>query len=102
NSSNQLISGAGVNFTSTSGGIQTVQTAAGSASATPIPAGVTDANGVAQASLSTPGDPTNRSITVTAMSGSTTATIAVSVVGTKLTVTGTNSLILNAMASYTI
>ena len=102
NASNQLIAGAGVNFTSSSGAIQAVQTAAGTSGTNKVAAGITDSNGVAQALLSTPRDSTNRTITVTATSGATFATITANVIGTKLSVTGPANLILNAIATYTV
>ncbi len=99
---NQLVPGAAIDFTSTSGGILPVQTTAGSAGTTQVAAGITDQNGEAQAQVSTAGDPTNRTITVTATSGGATAKINVSVVGTSLTVTGASSLIQGASATYTV
>ena len=66
------------------------------------PAGTTDANGQAQATLSTPGDNTNRNITVTASVGSTSSTIVIGVVGTKLSLTGPANLIQGSAGTYTI
>ena len=83
NASNQLVPGATVSFSASSGAI------------TPASA-VTDSNGSATATLSTPGDQTDRTITVTATVGSTTNTVNVSVVGTSLILTGPSSLILNS------
>jgi hypothetical protein len=97
---NQLVPGAAIDFISSSGGILPVQTTAGAANA--VTGGITDQNGEAQASLSTAGDPTNRTIKVTATSGGATATISVDVVGTSLTVTGASSLIEGASATYTV
>jgi hypothetical protein len=99
---NQLIPGAVIDFIASSGGILPVQTTAGSTGTTQVAAGTTDANGIAQATLTTPGDYTNRSITVTAVSGGTSATINVSVVGTTLTVSGESNLVSGASAVYTI
>lgn len=100
NASNQLVSGATVNFTSTSGGITAVQTTAGVAAS--VAAGTTDANGAAAATLTTAGDPTNRTITVTAQVGATTGTVTVAVVGTTLTITGPGSLIQGDAGTYTV
>lgn len=100
NSSNQLVPNVAVAFSATSGAIVPVQTTAGAAANPAVPAGTTDLNGQAQATLSTPGDPTNRSITVTATVGSTTGTIVVTVVGTTLSLTGPSSLIKGAQGSF--
>jgi hypothetical protein len=102
NASNQLVPGAVIDFLATSGGILPVQTTAGSAGTNKVSAGTTDANGEAQAQLTTPGDFANRSITVTANSGGATSSITVNVVGTALTVTGAANLISGASATYTI
>jgi hypothetical protein len=99
---NQLIPGAAIDFISSSGGILPVQTTAGSSGQTQVPAGTTDANGEAQAQVSTAGDPTNRTITVTATSGGASASISVSVVGTSLTLAGATSLVQNASSTYTV
>jgi len=56
---------------------------------------VTNANGIATATLSAGTDPTNRTITVTATAGTATAQVAVSVTGTTLTLTGPSNLVLN-------
>jgi hypothetical protein len=76
---NQLVPGAAIDFTSTSGGILPVQTTSGSTSS--VAAGITDENGEAQAQVSTAGDPTNRTLTITATSAGATATINVTVIG---------------------
>jgi hypothetical protein len=100
--SNQLVPGAVIDFIASSGGILPVQTTAGSTGTTKVAAGTTDANGIAQATLTTPGDFANRSITVTAISGGATATIDVSVVGTTLTLTGASTLISGDSGTYTV
>ena len=64
---NNLIPGAVVTFTASSGGIAVTQ-------------GTTDASGAAKATLSTAADPTVRTIVVTAKTGSLTATVNVPVV----------------------
>jgi hypothetical protein len=87
--SNNVVPGVTVAFQSTSGSLVVTQA-------------VTDATGVAKASLDAGNDPTNRSITVTATAGTATANVAVLVTGTTITITGPNSLILNQSANYTI
>jgi hypothetical protein len=101
NASNQLVTGAAVSFSATSGGITPVATTAGAAATPAVAAGTTDSNGIAAATLSPAGDPTNRTITVTATLGSTTATVSVGVTGTALTVGGPTSLIQGAAGTYT-
>jgi hypothetical protein len=68
--------------------------------------GTTDASGRALATLSTAGDPTNRSITVTATvtEGGVTLSdsVTVSVIGTQLTVTGPSNLVLGDTTTYTV
>jgi hypothetical protein len=86
---NNFVSGATVQFTSTSGGLTVTQA-------------VTDVNGAATATLSAAGDPTNRTITVTASVGSASVTLAVPVVGTALSVTGASSLVLASIGTYNV
>jgi hypothetical protein len=102
NASNALLSGVTVSFAATSGAVVAVPTAAGAAATPPVTAGTTDANGEAQATFSTPGDDSNRSITITATAGTSSATITVSVVGTKLSLTGPASLIQGSQGTYTV
>lgn len=102
NASNQLVPGAMVNFSASSGAIVPVQTTAGAAASPFVAAGTTDANGQAQATLSTPGDPSDRSITVTASVGSTTSALVVAVVGTTLSLTGPTSLIDGATGTFSV
>lgn len=99
---NQLLSGVPVSFSASSGAIKPIQTTAGATAN--VPAGTTDANGQAQATVSTAGDPTNRTITVTAglANGSTTATVTVTVIGTSLAVTGPTSMILANAGTFTV
>jgi hypothetical protein len=89
---NNVIPGVVVSFVSTSGVLQVTQA-------------MTDATGAALATLSpgldTPGK-TNRTITVTATAGAATASIAVSVVGTTLSVKGSPTLVLNSSGTYTV
>lgn len=101
NASNQLVTGATVAFSATSGGITPVTTTAGGAATPVVPAGTTDANGIAAASLTPAGDPTNRSITVTATVGSTQSTVTVAVNGTAMTLDGPTSLIQGGSGQYT-
>jgi hypothetical protein len=89
-----------VNFTATSGGIAATTTTAGAAAT--VPAGTTDAQGTAAAILSIAGDPSNRTITVTASAGGASAQVPVSVVGTQLTVTGPASLVQGAQGTYNV
>jgi len=100
--SNQLLPSVPVSFSASSGAIVAMQTAAGAT--TGVAAGTTDANGQAQATLSTPGDATNRNITVTATlgSGNVSATVTVAVIGTKLTVTGPMSLIMGSSGMFNV
>jgi hypothetical protein len=99
---NQLLPGVVLTFQASTGAISPVQTTAGAAASTPVPAGTTDANGVAQATLSTPGNETNRTITVTVTAGSTIQTLQVAVVGTTLSVSGPASIVLNANGAYSV
>jgi hypothetical protein len=86
---NNFVSGQAVLFQSNSGGLAVTQ-------------GTTDVNGTALATLGSAADPTNRTITVTAMAGNATATVNVGVVGTKLTVSGPTSLVQGAVGTYTV
>lgn len=86
---NNFVSGVDVQFSSSSGGLLVSQ-------------GTTDENGTAVATLSTAGDPTNRTITVTATAGTLTETIQVFVTGSQLTITGPDDLVQGDRATYTI
>ncbi len=97
---NNLLAGVPVSFQVDSGAIVAVQTSAGTTGS--VPAGTTDANGMAQATLTTPGDPSNRTITVTANAGSATAQVKVAVTGTTLSLTGPSTLVLNNTATFTV
>jgi len=88
NSSNQFVANVPVIFTASSGGLQITQN-------------VTDDNGLATATLSAAGDPTNRTITVTAVSGAATATLNINVEGTTLIVQGPQALALGQQGSFT-
>jgi hypothetical protein len=102
--SNRVLPNVVVNFSASSGAITPTATTAGAAASPVVPAGTTDANGVAQAMLGTAGDPTDRTITVTATVGSsaTSATVNVSVIGTTLTVTGPATLVQGNQGTYTV
>ena len=99
-SNNNLVSGVAVTFQASSGAIVPVQTTAGATAM--VPAGTTDANGEAQASLTTPGDPSDRAITVTATVGAASAQVTVTVTGTTLTLTAPASLVLNSSAAGSV
>lgn len=63
---------------------------------------VTDASGVATATLNSGGNPTNRAITVNADARGVTGSVIVNVVGTTLTMTGPGALAQNDQANYTV
>ena len=63
---------------------------------------VTDASGLATASVNAGSDPTNRTITVTATAGSTSATVPVSVSGTAVALSGPSNLVLNNTGAYSV
>jgi Bacterial Ig-like domain (group 1) len=89
NASNQFMTNVPVTFSASSGGLLITQ-------------GSTDANGLATATLSSAGDPTGRTITVTAMAGTITATVNVNVTGSTLTVQGPVALTLNQVGNYRV
>jgi len=62
----------------------------------------TDAGGLALASLGAGSDPSNRTITVTASVGATTATVPVTVNGTTLALSGPPNLVLGNTGSFTV
>ena len=96
NSSNVVVPGATVSFSSTSGALAAATTTTG------VTPGITDANGDAAARLATPGDMTNRSITVTATAGKVSATIIVAVVGSKIALSGPASLIQGSTGTFSV
>jgi hypothetical protein len=102
NANNQLLPGVPVSFQASSGAIATVATTAGAAASPVVPAGTTDVNGAAQATLSTPGNLQNRNITVTVTAGTATATLQIQVVGTKLAISGPTSLVQGAQGTYSV
>ncbi len=63
---------------------------------------VTDASGIATATLNNGGDPTNRPITVTATANSIVGSVTINVVGTNLSLTGPAALAQNDQATYTV
>jgi hypothetical protein len=85
---NNVAEGASVIFSADSGALTVVSS-------------VTDVNGVAEATLSTAGDPTNRPINVTATTGGLTSTLVVSVTGTTLVLTGPSNVVFGDTATYT-
>ncbi len=89
NAQNQFVSGVTVAFSASSGGLTVTQA-------------VTNANGAATATLDAAGDPTDRSITVTATAGTATATVPIAVIGTTLTVTGAANLVEGAQGTFTV
>ena len=87
---NNIVSGAVVNFTADSGLIQVVRA-------------TTDATGTATALLTTGGDPTNRTINATATTGTLTpATNMVQVTGTTLTLSGATASVLGSTTPLSI
>ncbi|MGC3981269.1 MAG: Ig-like domain-containing protein [Steroidobacteraceae bacterium] len=87
NAANQTMANQPVVITTNSGYLDSVQT-------------VTGTNGTATAVLHT-SDKTNRNITVSAVAGGITDTVAVSVTGTRLTVSGSSAMVLGDSADFT-
>ncbi len=94
---NNPFAGAAVRFEATSGDIQVIKV-----DGAPEAAGVTTTAGIAKALLTTVGNPLNRTIQVTAKSGSLTKTITVEVNGTNVTISGPTSATLNSKQSYAV
>ena len=86
---NNALKGVTVGFSATSGLLSVTQP-------------TTDASGAAIAQLSSGADPSSRTITVTATSGTIKKTITVSVSGSTLSVTGPQSLVQPGTATYTV
>lgn len=86
---NQFIEGVDIVFGSSSGGLTVVQ-------------GTTDASGVARATLNPAGDPTNRTITVTAQAGTVTGSVTVDVTGSQLSLSGPTSLAQTDTGAYSV
>ncbi len=100
-SNNNLLADKKVTFTANSGAIQAVgKKNDAQAGVTYDPAaadaGVTDATGQAYARLTTTGDPANRQIEVKATSESKTTAITVSVIGTKIKITGSDAIVMGS------
>ncbi len=89
-SSGVLLQGITVNFSATNGGTLEVTQ------------GETDQAGVASAILTTDGDPRNRSVTITAQSGSISDTVNVDISGTSLAISGPASISLGSSASLRV
>jgi hypothetical protein len=90
NAENQFVAGVAVTFTASSGGLAVTQ-------------GTTDVNGAATATLDAAGDPSNRTIIVTATAGGAApATVPVTVTGTSLTVTGPSNLVEGSQGTFTV
>lgn len=87
---NRLLANVPVTFASSSGAIAVGGT------------GLTNASGQATATLTTPGDPSNRTITVTATAQAITQTVNVDVTGTTLAISGPQTLALNGVGTYTV
>jgi hypothetical protein len=96
NAANAIVTGANVTFSTNANATIAPTTT----SATGSMAGITDTNGEAQAILTTPGDYSNRTVTVTASVGTVSASIDVAVVGTQLSLTGPTSLIQGANGTF--
>lgn len=89
NSSNNAVASVPVTFSASSGALTNVQAA-------------TDANGRATALLSTSGDRTNRTITITVRAGNITATGTVNVVGTAVSISGPSTITSGGTSDFTI
>jgi Big-like domain-containing protein len=94
NANNAVVPATPVTFSTSSGVIAPTTTNSTTA------AGTTDNNGEAAALLTTPGDPSNRSLTVTATVGMVSAKITVDVVGTHLSLTGPASMIQGSTGTF--
>jgi hypothetical protein len=89
NANNQFVSAVPVTLSASSGGLS-------------VTGSSTDATGMLAATLSPAGDPARRTITVTATSGTVTASVQVQVGGSVLTVQGPVSLNLQQSGTYTV
>ena len=86
---NNVMTGVVVVFQATSGALTPTQP-------------TTDSNGLALATLGAGSDPSNRTITVTASIGATTATVPVTVNGTTLALSGPANLVLNNTGNFSV
>lgn len=87
--SNNVLPGQAVSFAADSGAVIVTQP-------------TTDSNGRALATLTTDGDPRNRTIKVTATSGSRSTTIAINVIGTTLSISGPANTQRSVETAYTL
>lgn len=86
---NNVVANVPVTFQASSGALTVTQ-------------GTTQANGTATATLATAGDPTDRDIKVTGTAGASTATVDVSVIGTKLSLSGPSNMVQGDTQPYTV
>lgn len=91
---NNVVSDQAVSFASNS--------AAGSGGALQNIDAVTDANGTANATLTTAGDPQNRVITVTVTAGNQSDSVDIQVAGTQLSISGPDSVVFDQSVEYTV
>ncbi len=89
NASNQYMADVPVTFSANSGGLTVTR-------------GITDASGLATATLTPAGDPTRRAITVTVQASTASTTLQVEVVGSSLSLQGATALNLQQQATYTV
>lgn len=94
---NNPFANASVRFKADSGDIQVIPVEGSNTEA-----GVTSEAGIAQARLTTVGNPINRIITITAESGSLSVEKQVEVNGTNITITGPDSITVNSTQSYSV
>ena len=88
-SNNNLLEGENVIFTANGGALA-------------VDSATTNASGIATATLSPTGDPSNRTITVSALAGTVTGSVTVDVSGTGISISGENSVVLNDTVVLTI
>ncbi|MBO9490704.1 Ig-like domain-containing protein [Endozoicomonas sp. G2_1] len=86
---NNLVSGAEITFSSTTGSIEVTRS-------------TTEANGQATAVLTTPAEPANRVITVTAVNSTNSDSVDIDVVGTSIVLTGSSSLAIGDNTGYIV
>ncbi len=99
---NNVLPNVQVTFSPDTGSATPIQTAAGSLAVPAVPAGRTDANGIAQATVNAGGNFTDRTITVTVTGGSApSSTIKILVIGTALSVTGQQNIVLGTQTPFT-
>ena len=86
---NNLIEGESVIFTANGGALV-------------VDSSTTNASGIATARLSPTGDPSNRTITVSALAGTVSGSVTVTASGTAVSISGENAVVLNDTAVLTI